>query len=117
MVANANNPVWIIRNHVLIELKADKMPVGKHDSDYISFTEHSIELEKGDMIYTLTDGMADQFGGPKGKKFKYKQLQDLLTSIASKPLAEQKVVLDTTIENWRGSLDQVDDILIIGIRV
>ena len=69
------------------------------------------------MIYLFSDGYADQFGGPKGKKFKYKPFQELLISIAHLPLVEQKQVLDSTIESWRGGLDQVDDMLVIGIRV
>ncbi|MDQ3048235.1 MAG: SpoIIE family protein phosphatase, partial [Bacteroidota bacterium] len=81
------------------------------------FTNHEWELQKDDLIYIFTDGFADQFGGPKGKKFKYKPLEQLLIDIHLKPLAEQKEILDSTIESWRGTLEQVDDILIIGIKV
>ena len=127
-VATANNPIWVISPPSIktelwqepwqfSQISPDKKPIGKFAEYAVPFSLKTISLQKGEMIYLFSDGYADQFGGPKGKKFKYKQLQDLLTSIASKPLAEQKVVLDTTIENWRGSLDQVDDILIIGIRV
>jgi len=70
--AAANNPIWIIRENKIIELQPDKIPVGKHDRDSISFTQHEVEIQKGDIIYTLTDGFPDQFGGPKGKKFMYK---------------------------------------------
>ena len=115
--AAANNSFYIIRNNEIVVCKADKMPVGKGYDDSLSFTFNEIDLQKGDVIYTFTDGYADQFGGPKGKKFKYKQLEDKLLEICDKPMAEQKTFLDTTIEKWKGDLEQVDDILIIGIRV
>jgi serine phosphatase RsbU (regulator of sigma subunit) len=115
--AAANNPIWIIRNKELIELAPDKIPVGKHDRDSISFTQHEVEIQKDDMIYTLTDGFPDQFGGPKGKKFMYKQLKETLVSISDKPLAEQKQTLDAILKDWMGDTEQVDDITIIGIRI
>ena len=113
----ANNPIWIIRDNTIIELTADKMPVGKHDNDSVSFTQHEIELQKGDLIYTLTDGFPDQFGGPKGKKFMYKHLKRVLISISQLPMDEQKEHLKTTLNNWKGDLEQVDDVCLIGIRV
>lgn len=92
--AAAHNPVWIVRftgdTPQLIELAADKMPVGKHDRDKIAFTQHHVETQPGDMVYTLTDGMPDQFGGPSGKKFMYKSLKNLLLSVAHLPAREQK---------------------------
>jgi serine phosphatase RsbU (regulator of sigma subunit) len=80
------------------------------------FTQQTIGLRKGDIVYTFTDGFADQFGGEKGKKFKYKNLQQLLLNNASKPMAEQKQILEKTLRDWQGNMDQVDDILIVGIR-
>jgi len=115
--ACANNPLWIIRNNELIEYKADKMPVGKQDETYIPFTLQSANLQKGDLVYIFSDGYADQFGGPKGKKYKYKQLQEVLLANADKPAKLQKEILEKTLKDWIGSLEQVDDILIIGIRV
>ncbi|MFL5752429.1 MAG: tetratricopeptide repeat protein [Bacteroidia bacterium] len=115
--AAANNPLWLVRKGELTEYKADKMPVGKYGDIVDSFTKQTIHLEKGDVIYTFTDGFADQFGGPKGKKFKYKQLQQLLLANFDKPLEEQKKLLNDAIENWRGKLEQVDDILLIGIQI
>ena len=92
------------------------MPVGKGEK-IDSFKSHAIKLHAGDTLYLYTDGYADQFGGPKGKKFKYKQLNDLLMSINHKTMTEQKKQLDATIESWKDNLEQVDDILIIGIKI
>lgn len=113
----ANNPIWVIRENQLIELNPDKMPVGKHDKDQIPFTQNEFKLQKGDVVYTLTDGLPDQFGGPKGKKFKSTQLKDLFLSIHLKPLEEQKRLLEESLANWRGNLEQVDDVTIIGIKI
>jgi serine phosphatase RsbU (regulator of sigma subunit) len=113
----ANNPIWIIRDNKIIELIANKMPVGKHDHDSVSFTQHEIELQKGDLIYTLTDGFPDQFGGPKGKKFMYKKLKEFLINISQLPMKEQKEQLEIAFKNWKGDLEQVDDVCLIGIRV
>ena len=116
-IAAANNPVWIIRNNELIEIKPDKMPVGKSDKQDQSFTTHTLELQKGDTIYTLTDGFPDQFGGDKGKKFMSKKLKELLLANVHLPISQQKELLDTTFKNWVGNLEQVDDVTVIGIKV
>ena len=115
--AAANNPVWIVRSHALHELEADSMPVGKHDKDGISFSQHVFDLQAGDMVYALTDGYPDQFGGPKGKKFMYRQMKTLLTDISSMPLAEQQQALAENLHAWMGSQEQVDDITVIGVRI
>ena len=112
----ANNPLWIVRKGKLIETKPDKQPIGKVDNPQ-SFTTHTIELQKGDTIYIFTDGFADQFGGEKGKKFMYKPFKELLLSIQEKTMDEQKIVLEQHFESWRRSLEQVDDVCVIGIRV
>jgi serine phosphatase RsbU (regulator of sigma subunit)/Tfp pilus assembly protein PilF len=131
LIAAANNPVWIIRSNPsnegarqlaggdveLIEIKPDKMPVGKSDKQDQSFTTHTVELQKGDTIYTLTDGFPDQFGGDKGKKFMSKKLKELLLANVHLPIAKQKELLDTTFKNWVGNLEQVDDVTVIGIKV
>ncbi|MGP8214420.1 MAG: tetratricopeptide repeat protein [Bacteroidia bacterium] len=114
--SGAYNSLWYIRNGEVIEVPADKQPIGKIDKP-IPFNTHDLNLQKGDILYLFTDGYADQFGGPKGKKFKYKQLQELLLANASKPMEEQKNALEATLEAWKGGLEQVDDILVIGIRV
>jgi tetratricopeptide (TPR) repeat protein/serine phosphatase RsbU (regulator of sigma subunit) len=113
----ANNPVWIIRDNELIEMKPDKMPVGKHDKDQQPFTLHEQQLVKGDIIYALTDGFPDQFGGPKGKKFMVKALKELLLNHVHLSLSEQKVKLEEAFRNWSGALEQIDDVTLIGIKV
>ncbi len=113
--AGANNPLWYYQNKELKEIKANKQPIGKTDNPE-AFTTHTIELQKGDSLYLFTDGFADQFGGPKGKKFKYKQLEDLLVSSNDLSISEQHLTLKNTLNNWRGKLEQVDDICVIGIR-
>jgi len=113
----ANNPIWIVRKRELLVLAADKMPVGKHDRDGVPFSQHRVAIETGDMIYAFTDGFADQFGGPKGKKFKYRALQELLLSVSDMPVHSQKQALTEAFEQWKGALEQVDDVCIIGIRV
>lgn len=116
--SGANNPVWIIRKNskLLEEIKADKQPVGKF-SERKNFTSHDIVLEKGDRLYLFTDGYADQFGGEKGKKFKYRQLENLLISTAHLALMEQKSLLEKAFSDWKGQLEQVDDVCLIGITV
>ncbi len=115
--AAANNPLWLIRDKKLIEYPADKQPVGISTENVKQFSQQKIALQKGDSIYIFTDGYADQFGGPKGKKFKYKPLQELLLTNNNKTMDEQKDILLSTIENWQGKLEQVDDILIVGIKI
>jgi serine phosphatase RsbU (regulator of sigma subunit) len=115
--ANANNNFYIIRDKELITAQSNKMPVGAGHNSMELFKEWQIDLQKNDIVITLTDGYADQFGGPKGKKFKYKQLETLLLESAHLPLSEMKNILDIAIDSWKGNLEQVDDICIIGIKV
>jgi ligand-binding sensor domain-containing protein/serine phosphatase RsbU (regulator of sigma subunit) len=115
--AGANNPLYRISGGELIEIKGDKQPIGVYKGDTKPFTSHKVTLTSGDCIYIASDGYADQFGGHNGKKFKYKQMKELLLSLSNQPMAEQKKSLDKGIEAWRGVLDQVDDILVIGFRV
>ena len=116
-VAAANNLLWTVRNGELSEYKPDKMPVGKYGEELKPFSLQTIHLQKGDVVYTFTDGYADQFGGPKGKKFKYKQLQEKILANHYLPMEEQKKALAETFENWKGNMEQVDDVLVIGIKV
>ena len=114
---NENNVDESTSMYEVIEIKPDKMPVGKHDKQDTPFTLHEINLLKGDVIYTLTDGFPDQFGGPKGKKYMSKMLRQLLLENAHLPMPEQLQLLNTTFNLWRGDLEQVDDVTIIGVRI
>lgn len=129
--AGANNPLYLIRNvdtrrassllatykPQLIEVKADRMPIGIFSSEAIPFTNHEIQLNTGDTLYMFSDGYPDQFGGKNGKKFTKKQFKQLLIEIQDKSMPEQKEILDKTIEEWQGDREQVDDILVAGIRI
>jgi ligand-binding sensor domain-containing protein/serine phosphatase RsbU (regulator of sigma subunit) len=114
--AGANNPLWYIVRGEMKEIKADKQPIGKFEN-LKPFTTHKLNAESGSVFYLFTDGYADQFGGPQGKKFKYKQLGETLLSVSEKKMSEQKIMLEQTFENWKGNIEQVDDVLLIGIRV
>lgn len=138
--SGANNPLWIIRptahstlnaeppshekivhqvrndHYELIEYKPNKQPIGNHFKQD-PFKNHQVELQKDDVIYLFTDGYADQFGGEKGKKMMYKPFKELLLSIQDKTMDEQKIVLEQFFMDWKGELEQVDDVCIIGVRV
>jgi serine phosphatase RsbU (regulator of sigma subunit) len=114
--AGANNPLLIIRDKEFIEIKPDKQPVGKFAAGQ-KFTNHEIQLKKEDLIYVFTDGYSDQFGGPDKKKLKYKAFKKLILNCHSLPMEEQRKKLDDTLELWKGPLEQVDDICLVGIRI
>lgn len=114
--SGANNPLYHIRNKVLTEIKPDKMPVGINAIEEESFTNHNLQLKPGDIVYIFSDGFADQFGGPKNKKFKYGPFKELLIRISDRPMKQQRSELESVIETWRGDHYQVDDILIFGIK-
>ncbi len=115
--AAANNSILIIRNKEFMLLPADRMPVGKSPKDGHLFSLQTVSLQKNDLIYLITDGYIDQFGGAKGKKFKYKQLQETLLLLSDLPLKEQKNQLDKKFEEWKGNLEQIDDVSIVGIKI
>jgi serine phosphatase RsbU (regulator of sigma subunit) len=114
--AGANNPLWIINEEGLTEYKADKQPIGKF-FDPKPYTSHTIHLKKNDLIFIFTDGYQDQFGGPKGKKFKASSLKSLILSIRDKQAAEKKAILENTFESWKGQLEQIDDVCLIGAKI
>jgi PAS domain S-box-containing protein len=123
--AGANNPLYVVRNSPgseagkeLIKITGDKQPITpSREYAHKPFTNHLMELQKGDCVYLFTDGFADQFGGPKGKKFLYKQFQELLIRISGEKMEDQKRLLYEGFEAWRGNQPQVDDVLVIGVRV
>ncbi len=130
--AGANNSLYIVRainnsekndkttvqnsKFELLETKPNKQSIGKIDNPE-PFTTHNIALQKGDTIYLFTDGYADQFGGEKGKKMMYKPFKNLLLSIQDKSMDEQKIILEQHFKEWKGALEQVDDVCIIGVRI
>lgn len=118
--SGAFNPLYLIRDNKLIEIKGDRFSIGAdsdpEDQTRKVFKTHRFRIKPEDMIYILTDGYADQFGGPEGKKFKYRRLRHLLLSIHKLSPDQQMAYLDESIEEWRGSLEQIDDILVIGIK-
>lgn len=114
--AGANNPLYLIRKNELEEVRPDKMPIGISGIEELSFSNHVLKMIPGDTIYLFSDGFADQFGGPMGKKFKYRPFKELLLKIHKIPLEEQKEILINEIAEWKGDLEQVDDILIMGVR-
>lgn len=130
--AGANNPLWVIKRNQetsgnpsqaasaegteLVEIKPDKQPVGAH-SHAKNFTTHELELKEGDSLYLFTDGYADQFGGEKGKKLKYRYFQSIVLENSSLAMEESAKILDESFENWKGNLEQVDDVCVIGVRL
>ncbi len=116
--AGANNPLWYINpeENLLSEIKPNKQPIGKTDNP-LPFTTHSIPYLPGKIIYLITDGYADQFGGPKGKKLKYKQLEEFILNSKDKPLSEQKEVLEQKFAAWKMHYEQVDDVTLLGLKI
>jgi serine phosphatase RsbU (regulator of sigma subunit) len=115
--AGAYNPLYLFRNGELVEIKADKMPIGIYIREKDSFTNHEVQLEKGDTFYIFSDGYADQFGGPTGGKFKSKPFKELLLKIQDKTMQEQRELLNKHIDDWRGNIEQIDDVIILGVRI
>jgi serine phosphatase RsbU (regulator of sigma subunit) len=114
--AGAHNPLYLLRGGELIEYKADKMPIGIHANASNSFTNHNIRLQVGDAFYAFSDGFQDQFGGPRGKKFLVKNFKKLLQDIHKESMKKQKRLLEEAIDTWMANTDQIDDILVMGIR-
>ncbi|MBK9286080.1 MAG: SpoIIE family protein phosphatase [Sphingobacteriaceae bacterium] len=120
-VAGANNPVWITRELKegieLFEIKPDKMPVGKHETGNKSFSESEFEILPGDVVYTLTDGFPDQFGGNRQKKYTSKRLREELRNMHKSSIHTKKEVLMKNFSNWKGDVEQIDDVLLIGVAI
>jgi serine phosphatase RsbU (regulator of sigma subunit) len=137
--SGANNPLWVLRKGTsstsvpniiiegvkefsraelveVIELKPDKQPIGKY-SNSKPFSVHQLQLQKKDIIYIFTDGYQDQFGGPKEKKFRVTQMRELFLSLFAGTMEEQRKIIDESFKNWKGDLEQVDDVCVIGVRI
>jgi serine phosphatase RsbU (regulator of sigma subunit) len=119
--SGAFNPLYLIKSQhgipELIEIKADRMPVGYYIGKDTTFSNHIIQLDLGDTFYIFSDGYIDQEGGKDNKKFLSKNFKNLLLEINEHPMYEQKEILDKTLTDWKGVHSQVDDILVIGVRI
>jgi serine phosphatase RsbU (regulator of sigma subunit) len=116
MYAGANNPMYLIRNGVLTEYKPDKMPIAIYEK-MDNYTVHEIQIQPVDQLYLFSDGFPDQFGGPNGKKYLYKQFKDLLLKISSMSMYEQKTILESEFAKWKGNHEQVDDVVVVGLKI
>lgn len=114
--AGANNPIWIVRNGEVLVTKGDKQPIAYHPNS-APFTTHNIKTEKGDAFYLFSDGYADQFGGHFNKKFKSVAFKKLLIEVEGMPMEAQKHVVNETFEQWRGVIEQLDDVCVLGFRL
>jgi len=115
--AGANNPLFIIRNNELIEYEADRMPIGVHMLEEVPFTNRLIELQTDDMLYLFSDGYYDQFGGEKGRKLLTKNFKDILLQVHQLDMPKQNLEMERQFNQWKGDNRQIDDVLVIGIRV
>jgi ligand-binding sensor domain-containing protein/serine phosphatase RsbU (regulator of sigma subunit) len=117
--AGAFNPLYMVRNGQLAETKADRKPVGRSIvmDPKKKFSNHEINIQKNDTFYIFSDGYADQFGGPNGRKFRYKQFKELLVTANKSPMEKQKDIIDTAIRNWQGEIEQIDDMVIMGVKI
>jgi serine phosphatase RsbU (regulator of sigma subunit) len=115
--AGAHNPLYLIRDGEIHIYPADKIDIGRFSEEKAEFNNHLIECTKGDMLYLFSDGYVDQFGGPKGRKYKSQKFRDFLVSIHQKSMEDQKKMLNDEIENWKGKISQIDDILVMGIKI
>jgi ligand-binding sensor domain-containing protein/serine phosphatase RsbU (regulator of sigma subunit) len=117
--AGAFNPLYLIRDNKITEIKGDRFAIGLDETNFKdqTFKNHIIPIQKGDILYIFSDGFADQFGGPDGKKYKYRRFRHLLLTLHQLPMEKQHEILENNVIEWRGDQDQVDDILVIGIKI
>jgi serine phosphatase RsbU (regulator of sigma subunit) len=115
--SGAYNPLFLIRDNELTEYKANRMPIGIHGGEESRFTDHTIKLKEGDCIYIFSDGFQDQIGGERGKKFLTKSMKALITEVHSQPMLKQQDILTDVLKQWMEGYEQVDDILMLGVRV
>ena len=115
--SGAFRPLFLIRDNIIQHIAGDNMPIGVYSDDDTPFTSNDIQLKKNDIVYIFTDGYVDQIGGPERKTFKTNRLKELLLDISSLAMCEQRSLLESKIKEWQGELDQIDDILVVGIRI
>lgn len=114
--AGANRPLYFFKRGVFNEIRADRQPIGKYDYRK-GFTNHTIELEKGDSIYLFSDGIVDQFGGENSKKYTPKRLRELLETIKHQPMDDQKNRVEQELVSWKGANESIDDVCVLGVRI
>ena len=115
--SGANNPLYLVRDQELMELKADKIPIGIHEFCNEPYATQKLELKGKDEIYLFSDGFADQFGGSKGKKMKYTRFKQIILESASVPFHQKEWALDTAFNEWKGNQEQIDDVLVLGFKI
>ena len=115
--AGANNPLYVVNNQEFREIRGDRIPVGINFNLKKPFTTHELKIKKGDTLYLFTDGYPDQFGGPKGKKFRYKYFKELLIGSGGSSIKKQKEILEQTFHKWKEGYEQLDDVLVVGIKI
>lgn len=115
--AGAYHPLYLSRNGAVMELKGDRMPIGLHDGVAKPFAQHELRYQQGDRVYLFSDGITDQFGGPDGKKLRSAGLKQWLAETAALPMDDQHQALSDRFRNWKGSDEQIDDVLLIGVEL
>lgn len=115
--AGANNPLYVVRRGELLHFPPDKLAIGGQELAADAFHDQRVQLKAGDMVYLFSDGYADQFGGPRGKKFMYRRFRELLLAISQETPDQQRAKLQEQFNNWRGAHEQVDDILVMGVAI
>lgn len=115
--AGAHNSLCLVRNGILTETKADRKSIGISSFKYGSFSNHKIKLMKGDCLYIYSDGYADQKGGPKNERYFPQPFRELLTKVSAFPMEVQKEQIEKVMIEWTGDKEQIDDMLVIGVRI
>ncbi len=115
--AGANRPVYLVSGDSVQHIRPDRMPIGIYDHKVLPFSSQKIKIEKNDALYLFSDGFVDQLGGPLRKTFRSRKFRNLLLEVQNKPMEDQKRILNDTLEAWQGDVEQIDDILVIGIRL
>jgi serine phosphatase RsbU (regulator of sigma subunit) len=115
--AGANRPLYLVRNGEVQHIRPDRMPIGIYEQEAHPFTNHSIQLKKGDSLYLFSDGYVDQLGGPLRKTFRAINFRKLLLEIQDRPMEKQKEILVKKMALWQGEVEQIDDVLVMGIKI
>jgi len=115
--AGANRPLYLLRDGVVQHYRPDRMPIGIYEQEAVPFNNHTIKLKKGDSIYLFSDGYVDQLGGPHRKTFRAINFRKLLLEIQDQPMEKQEAILVENMALWQGKVEQIDDVLVLGIKI